>query len=249
MWTVFRRQDARPNDRPDALSPLRYEARCRVVASHRGTGRGNPSTGERLSQARRWSQACAAGLHLLSPLFGSNTAPATVASLRRREPEVPLVRHEPGRARAFGAYVPYGPPLSRQPARGCERRRSAGDARLARSSEYVDARSSPGAGAVPRERLGRSQEQSSCLSRCPSVPLFAGHESGLDDALARLCRVPAPQDVCSLCPEAASRSRSPWRPSIRYEQSIPLPGHLRLSAHRCRPASRVCQAGSASTKL
>ena len=48
----------------------------------RGTGRGNRSTGERLSRPLEGAKPARRGLHLLSPLFGSDTAPAPVTSLR-----------------------------------------------------------------------------------------------------------------------------------------------------------------------
>ncbi len=47
-----------------------------------GAGRGNRSTGERLSRPLEGAKPARRGLHLLSPLFGSDTATAPVASLR-----------------------------------------------------------------------------------------------------------------------------------------------------------------------
>jgi hypothetical protein len=81
--SCFRRQDARPDNRPGATSPLPDEARCGEVAfAARGAGRGSRSTGELLSRPLEGAKPARRGLHLLSPLFGSDTAPAPVTSLR-----------------------------------------------------------------------------------------------------------------------------------------------------------------------
>src|SRR5439155_7343275 len=69
----------------EASWPRQYYMTRRCVARwrlQRETGRGNRSTGERLSRPLEGPTPARRGLHLLSPLFGSDTAPAPVASLR-----------------------------------------------------------------------------------------------------------------------------------------------------------------------
>jgi hypothetical protein len=64
--------------------PVHYATRRGVACGVCGAepGRGNRSTGERLSRPLEGAKPARRGLHLLSPLFGSGTAPAPVTSLR-----------------------------------------------------------------------------------------------------------------------------------------------------------------------
>jgi hypothetical protein len=77
----------------------------------RGAGRGNRSTGERLSRPLEGAKPARRGLHLLSPLFGSDTAPAPVTSLRLLESkstQQPFTVHVKCHSRALGQPTALG---------------------------------------------------------------------------------------------------------------------------------------------